>query len=51
MYFEVIQKLSECHLLSVRLQTCDLEPIPQRPLNFIVLRKQQRTGIDAKRDS
>lgn len=28
-YFKVVQELSECHLLPIGLQPCDLEAIPQ----------------------
>lgn len=36
-YFKVVQELLECHLLSTGLQPCDFKPIPQRPIDFIVL--------------
>lgn len=43
-YFKVVQKLSECHLLPIGLQTCDLKAIPQRPVHFIVLQKKIKCG-------
>lgn len=44
-YFEVVQELSECHLLAAWLQPCDFESIPQRPLDFVVLQHIEEPNL------